>query len=249
MNEMKKIDRQAFVSEIVKQDYRTAGVFRRHGIAFCCGSHIPLELACQLNEQNVDEVLTELVDAVRTIQISGTLRFNQWDPVFLCDYIIHVHHDYLRITLPSTLELLKDFAEGHLKKYPWLTELVDILSEMNIEMLNHIRYEEEVIFVYIRQIWQAYTGGEVYARLLVRTLSKPVEAVMKQEHQFTMKNLERVRELTQDYTVPPGACTSHKVSFLSLNELDENLIQHLHLENNILFPKAIRMEKELLLKN
>ena len=249
MSDVKTIDKQAFVSEIVKQDYRTAAVFRRYGIAFCCGAHFPLEIACQVNGHDPDKVLSELENAVRNIQVSGALKFNEWEPGFLSDYIVHVHHDFLRTALSSTLGLLKDFTAGHTKKYPWLPELVDLFSGLSTEMLNHIRYEEEIIFPYIRQIRHAYTAGESYAGLLVRTLSKPVESVMNQEHQFVMKALTRMRDLTGDYLVPAGACTSHKVSFLSLQEIDQNLIQHLHLENNILFPKAIQMEKELRQRN
>jgi regulator of cell morphogenesis and NO signaling len=114
------------------------------------------------------------------------------------------------------------------------------------EIPPHMKQEEEILFPYIRQIYHAWQHRESYARLLVRTLRKPVEEVMQKEHESTGASLHRMRELTNNYTAPPKACLTHKVTFAKLKELDADLVQHIHLENNILFPKAIAMEKELL---
>ena len=116
-------------------------------------------------------------------------------------------------------------------------------------MLPYLVLEEETLFPYIRQIAHAYYYKESYASLLVRTLGKPVENVMKHEHEIVTKALYRLRELTNDYETPENACTSHKVTFFKLREIDNDFVQHLNLENNILFPKAIVMEKEFLNKN
>jgi regulator of cell morphogenesis and NO signaling len=113
-------------------------------------------------------------------------------------------------------------------------------------MLPHLLQEEEVIFPYIRQIAHAYESRESYASLLVRTLRKPVEDIMHHEHKLLEKVLYQFRILTNGYTPPEASCTSHRLSFSLLRELDEDLVQHIYLENEILFPKAVLMEKELL---
>jgi regulator of cell morphogenesis and NO signaling len=113
-------------------------------------------------------------------------------------------------------------------------------------MLPHLQHEEEIIFPYIRQIAHAYDNKESYAGLLVRTLRKPVENVMHHEHEAVHKILGNMRQLTNHYTPPQHACTNHKVTFLKLLEIDNDLTQHMYLENDILFPRAIEMEKKLL---
>jgi len=243
------IDKQSFVSDIVKEDYRTAVVFRRHGIEYCCGARFPLEMVCSLKGLDLDSICDELETASRTVTIAATLRFEDWDLAFLADYIVHIHHEYLRSTLPAALETVCEFAEGHKKKFPQLTELVLVFTGVVKELLGHINYEEEIIFPYIKQIAHAYKEKESYASLLVRTLRKPVEEVMQHEHQFVENALTRIRDLTGNYLLPAGACTSHKVSFLTLQDLEKDILQHLHLENDILFPRAITMEKELLKNN
>jgi len=110
----------------------------------------------------------------------------------------------------------------------------------------HMKKEKKIIFPYIKQIFYAHKNRESYARLLIRTLRKPIEEVMLKEHETTGSNLQRLRKITNNYTTPEKACLTHKVTFAKLNELDKDLVQHIHLESNILFPKAIKLEQELL---
>jgi regulator of cell morphogenesis and NO signaling len=113
-------------------------------------------------------------------------------------------------------------------------------------MMPHLLQEEEIIFPYITQIAHAYHNKESYAGLLVRTLRKPVEKIMHHEHELVSKSLAEMRRLTNEYILPVGACVQHKVTFSKLLEIDNDLLQHMHLENDILFPRAIAMEQELL---
>ena len=246
INAAKRIDQNLFVSDIVSNDYRTADVFRKYGIDFCCGGKWPLQMICETKNLDVGLIKKELEDAVRTIHLSNKLNFDEWDIDFLTDYIINVHHQYLRKALPEAKDYLINFFDGHQKKFPFLVEVVKIFLDLSKEMFPHLQEEEEIIFPYIRQISHAYHSKESYAALLVRTLRKPVENVMHHEHESVNRSLRQLRQLTDHYTVPVGACVSHKVTYLKLLEIDNDLIQHMHLENNILFPRAIAMEKELL---
>ena len=240
------IDKNSFVSDIVSQDYRTANVFRKYDIDFCCGGKWALGLICEMNGLNFDSIKKELENSVRTIQLSNSLRFDQWSTDFLTEYLVNVHHQYLREALPEIREHLNHFVEGHVEKYPHLTEILKQFNYISKDILPHLQQEEEILFPYIRQISHAYESKESYASLLVRTLRKPVEDVMHHEHDIVSKVLKHLRELTNDYTPPEDACVSHRVAFSMLKELDNDLVQHIYLENNILFPKAVAMEKELL---
>ncbi|PWT77582.1 MAG: hypothetical protein C5B59_03665 [Bacteroidetes bacterium] len=244
--QLNHIEKQSYIPDIVNRDYRTASVFRKYGIDFCCGAKLPLEAACNIRGIDADAVKDDLERVTQNLTVSNMLRFDKWGLGFLADYIVHIHHDYLRAILPEAMESLKSFTKGHQKKYGYLLELTDIFCSLANEMLVHIAQEEEVIFPYIKQIEHAYENRESYASLLVRTLSKPVEDMRTHEHEVIVRSLNRIRELTNNYESPANACTSHKVNLLTLEEIDNDLIQHLHLENNILFPKAIKMEQELL---
>jgi regulator of cell morphogenesis and NO signaling len=242
----KKIDQNLSVSDIVRADYRTADVFRKYGIDFCCGGKWPLKMVCETKCLDYKIIETELEEAARTITIHNTLRFDDWDIDFLTDYIVNVHHQYLQNALPEAKDYLVSFLEGHLKKFPYLADLLKIFNSLFKEMFPHLQHEETIIFPYIRQIAHAYYSNESYAGLLVRTLRKPVEQVMHHEHETVNTILEEIRRITDNYTLPEGACVSHKVTFMKLLEIDNDLVQHMHLENDILFPRAIAMEKELL---
>ena len=245
----KIIDEKSYVRDVVNQDYRTAAVFKKYDIDFCCGGKWSLDIACKSKGLNTADVIKELQHICNQAQTSPILDFDLWDIDFLADYIYNIHHRYLHKALPEIQGYITHFLEGHLKKYPELGELEIIFNRMNKEIPPHMKQEEEILFPYIRQIFHAWKHRESYARLLVRTLRKPVEEVMQKEHESTGKMLYRLRQLTNNYTPPENACLTHKVTFAKLKELDADLVQHIHLENNILFPKAIAMEKELLIED
>ena len=240
------ISESSFVSDIVKQDYRTADVFRKYDIEYCCGAKWSLDAICMMKGLDINALKTDLEKATRNINVSNSLRFDEWPIVFLADYIVNVHHSYMKTVMPEIKSMLKNFIEEHVKKYPELAALDVAFNQLYKEVFPHMKQEEEVFFPYIKQIYSAFTTKESYAGLLVRTLRKPVEDVMSRDHQSAIKHLHKFRTLTNNYTPPLNACVSHKVSFAKLRELDNDLTQHIHLENNILFPKAIEIEKELL---
>ncbi len=239
------INEESLVTDIVMKDYRTADVFRKYDIGYCCGGKIAIHKACELHKIDIDTLIKELYNAKRDIQISSSINFNNWRLDFLVDYIINVHHSYLVINFPEISETLKRFNEGHNTKYPWLGELVESFNNLYAELMLHLAEEEKHIFPYIKQIFHAYEKREPYAGLLVRTLRKPIESMINKEHDFEEKYLHRFRELTNNYTPPPHACITHKVALSKLKELDTDLLHHIYLEMEILFPKALQIEKEL----
>lgn len=241
-----KIESSSFVTDIVTNDFRTAEVFRKYDIDFCCGGKWPLDIVCQNKNLNTEEVIEELKKIVQQSASNAALDFDNWDIDFLTDYILNVHHQYLKKALPEIKEQTTKFLDGHRKKFPELEELEVIINKFMKEIPPHMKQEEEIFFPYIKQIHHAHKHRESYARLLIRTLRKPLEEVMLKEHETTGSNLHRLRTITNNYTTPDKACITHKVTFAKLKELDKDLVQHIHLESNILFPKAIAMELELL---
>lgn len=241
-----QIDASSYVNDIVNVDYRTADIFRKYDIDFCCGGKWPLEVACAGKGLDTEKVLQELINITRQLPSTAGIEYDEWDLDFLADYILNVHHQYLKKALPGLKEQIRYFFKDHSDKFPELGELEMIFKRMIKEIPPHMQQEEEIIFPYIKQIYHACRNRESYASLLIRTLRKPVEEMMQKEHDITVKRLQRIRELTMDYTPPENACIKHRVLYAKLKELDIDLTRHIHLESNILFPKAIAIEKELL---
>jgi regulator of cell morphogenesis and NO signaling len=240
------INSSSLVSEIVAQDYRTADVFRKYGIEYCCGGKWPLSTVCQMKGIDEQVLKDELRRAMRTFQVSANLPFEKWSVDFLTDYIVNVHHYYLDNNLPAIKELLDEFVTGHADRYHYLPTLKTCFTQLHDEMLPHMRHEEEVIFPYIRQVAHAFHDEDTFGTLLVRTLRKPIGKMIDQEHSFLAHCIYKFRELTNNYTPPEKSCTNHRVVFSRLKELDYDMVQHMYLESDLLFPRVIEMEKKLL---
>ena len=233
------------VSEIVKSDYRTSDVFKKYGINYCCGGHVSLGDACHSLGLHSDQVLVELEAATQNILLSNLIDFSGWSTGFLIDYIANVHHTYLYMALPSLEAGLQALASRHSSRSAGLNTLLEIFKELSVLLRSHNRHEEDVIFPYIKQIETAYRHKESYGNLFVRTLRKPLSNI-EYEHTKISELLKSMRRVTNHYTFPSNACTQEQVIYRKFREFDNDMVQHKHLENNILFPKAIEIEKELL---
>jgi regulator of cell morphogenesis and NO signaling len=191
-------------------------------------------------------VEAELQEATKTVCLPNALQFNDWPVVFLVDYIIYVHHGYLKNVLPQLSQHIKTFVSVHSKKYPYLQEVERTFSNLSEEILEHTKKEEESIFPYVKQIANTFERKEIYGSLFVRTMRQPLSEVIKKEHSRISNLLLSLREQTNGYRFHSDACTNHQVIYHKLKEFDADMVQHKHLENNILFPKVLEMEKSLL---
>lgn len=234
------------VSQMVRADYRTADVFKKWGINYCCGGNLPLDEACAIKGIDAVALKNELVKATKTLRLPNALAFDHWPVTFLVDYIVHVHHAYLKTALPALQQALTSFVPGHLKKYPYLNKVEAAFQTLANELLAQMKAEEESLFPYIKQISHAYEKKEAYGALFVRTLRKPLAETVSKEQARTAALLEELREQTNRYRFTADACTNHQVIYHKLKELDDDLMQHKHLENNLLVPKALEMETSLL---
>jgi regulator of cell morphogenesis and NO signaling len=238
-------DFERTVNEIVKTDYRTADVFKKWQINFCCGGEVNLKSLCESRLIDFNVVIKELEKATRDITISSQLDIQEWKIDFLIDFIRNVHHEYIYMVIPPLKISLAAFALTHIQKFPelaFITELIDKLSEI---LMKHVRNEDEIIFPYIKQMYTAYKRNEVYGNLFVRTLRKPLHIVEKEQLEIDEK-LDELKRITKDFTPPLKVCSSYLVLISKLEELYKNLTQQQFLERNILFPKAIEIEQKLL---
>jgi regulator of cell morphogenesis and NO signaling len=239
------IDPGKSIADIVREDYRTAETFVKFGINYCCGGNKSLRDVCEVKNLDLKVVLAQLKKAQRQIAVFHELDYNSWKVDFLIDYIINVHHAYLNSTMTRLLDQVTSFVNNHKKQYPYLQDLLKVLNQLITHLTIHIRHEEEIIFPYMKQIDNAYKRKESYGNLLVRTLRKPL-INHEEEHLKVDELFLKLRNLTNNYNYPSEACTTHQVIFHKLEEFDADMAQHKYLEDDILFLKAMHMERELL---
>lgn len=232
------------ISDIVRSDYRTADVFKKHGINYCSATGKLLE-TCVSQNLNYNFILEELMAATKTITIPNAICFSDWKVSFLIDYISNVHHAYLHVAILWLETSLSSFLETHKKKHPDVGKILLLFRELSVLLLKHSRHEEEIIFPYIRQIENTHRRKETYGNLFVRTLRKPLSNIEK-EHEVIYSILKEIQALTNNYNCPADGCAELSAIYHKLEEFHNDMLQHTHLEDDILYPKAIEMEKELL---
>lgn len=224
------------VRDIVAEDFRAAAVFERFGIDFCCGGRRSLREACEERQVSPLDVLMEVTE-VCDRKDANAPRFGDWTPDALVAYIIGHHHAYVRRALPTIVAHARKVAEVHGAKHPELKQIAAIFDEVADEMTAHVMKEEAVLFPYIEKLANAIQLGEPIPSAPFGSVEKPI-AMMEHEHDDAGRAMARIRELSQDYALPDGACTTYAVCFQELEEFERDLHVHVHLENNILFPKA-----------
>lgn len=236
---------QKTVAQIVRENYRSAGVFKTAGINYCCGGAVSLEEACLVKGLAIEDIVSALEKATQPVSLPFGLQYNHWKLEFLADYIVNVHHAYLKEVLPKLEMALLTFVSNHKKKLPFLEDVFVQFSQLAQLLQQQMEQEEESLFPYIKQLDVAYRRKETYGTLFVKTLRKPLHE-LEAGQDAVAKSLTGLRSLTNNYAFSEDACTNHRVIFQQLQELENDLVQHKHLENNILFPRAVETERRLL---
>ena len=231
------------IGEMVTRDYRKAQAFKKLGIDFCCGGKKTLSEVSRSKGISLEVIQSEL-EAVKRNDHNQGLNFDNWELDFLTDYIINTHHSYCRDSIPFIMEIANKVARVHGGSHPELVKVAEVFARIAQDLVLHMSKEERVLFPFIKQLVTAKnTGSELSSNPLGGVLS-PIR-VMEMEHEQAGEDLTAIRELTSGYTLPAGACNSYTILFKKLEEFENDLYDHVHLENNILFPKAINLEKAL----
>jgi regulator of cell morphogenesis and NO signaling len=229
------------IREIVATQPSAARIFERFDIDLCSQAENSLDCACAELQLSIDQVLEKLANA--EAQEEGHLPV---DPATLpterlIQQIVRVHHQYIRQELPRFAEMAQKLADKRSDRAPELKAAVELLEELRAEMLKHIQKEEQVLFPFIAQMDQESIVVYPPARACFRSVSHPI-FMMEQEHESANRIVAELRQLTIGFEPPEWACATHIALFAGLREFETDLKQHVHLENDILFPRAIEME-------
>lgn len=230
------------IGEIVSEDYRTAGVFKKFGLDFCCGGGRTVSEACAKKGVDLKQLSQELTELDQSP--SPDHNYKDWSPGFLIDYIINNHHQYVRAKLPEISAYAQKVAKVHGKGRPALVKVRDVFLELQPVLLDHLEKEEQILFPYIKQMVAAVQEGSIPEKPEFNTVENPV-SMMEVEHDEAGAAMAKIQELTDNFTLPQEACATYRVLFQNLEAFQDDLHKHVHLENNILFPKALKLEKQL----
>lgn len=239
---MENIDNKT-VAEIVTENIKTADVFKKNGIDFCCGGHVSVQEICAKKGVDYAKIKEEILNVGKTPSTGHD--FNSWDIDFLADYIVNTHHKYVTEANQLIIEYSDKVAKVHGHHYTETVEINHLFHELANELNAHMQKEEHVLFPFIRAIGKAKKEGTPLSPPPFGTIQNPIN-MMEMEHTGAGDILRKIAELSNNYTPPADACNTYRALYHSLEEYQNDLFQHIHLENNILFPKAIKFEQELL---
>jgi regulator of cell morphogenesis and NO signaling len=230
------------IRDIVASDFRAAAVFHKFGIDFCCGGGSTLSDACQQHNVKSVEVL-EALTAACAAPDPTTPRFDAWDVQALVSYIVSNHHAYVREALPTIQAHTHKLASVHGENHPELREVVGLFDGVSDEMTSHMMKEEHILFPYISALGIAAQRGQSAPKAPFGSVSNPIR-MMEHEHESAGAAMARIRELTGGYVPPADGCTTYRITMQELAAFEADLHTHVHLENNILFPKAKQLAGE-----
>jgi regulator of cell morphogenesis and NO signaling len=232
------------IGELVTEDFRKADVFNKYGLDFCCGGTKSLKEACEekgINEKEVEKALSE----VESLPKNRHQDFNSWELDFLVDYILNIHHKYVKSSVTMLYDVSQKVANVHGENHPEVIKIAGLFETIARELDTHIVKEETILFPYIKKLAVAKrenTGMEPASFGSVESLIRTMET----EHVDVGKSMDEINRLSNGFATPKDACSSYRALYAKLNEFEQDLHRHIHLENNILFPKTIQMEKEQL---
>lgn len=237
------VQKETKVGDAVAWNFRSAQVFEKFGIDFCCGGKKSIGEACIAKGIDVDKVVSSL----QNISKNGNgikADFNSWKLDFLIDYIVNNHHPYIEKMLPVIFVHSQKVAEKHGANHPETARIAELFVNIKDELEVHLQKEERMLFPYIKRILEMEENDEEVPFPPFGTVENPVR-VMELEHEAAGRLMAEINSLSSGFTPPEDACTTYKVLYQELKEFENDLHVHIHLENNILFPKAIELEKSL----
>jgi regulator of cell morphogenesis and NO signaling len=235
------LNEQKTVGDIAAENPASTRVFQKYHVDFCCGGQKQLGDACRELGISSEQVLAELEKAQAT-NGKPERDWTQASATALIEHIVATHHDYLKAELPRLAEMLGKVLKAHGERHgESLQALSETFGALYGELDTHLRKEEMVLFPYITRLDSCRNAGVQPPPAPFGSVNNPIH-MMLLEHDSAGNALREMRQITQDYTVPADGCATYRALFQGLQELESDLHQHIHLENNVLFPKAVRLE-------
>ncbi len=229
------------LGEIAAKDLRKAQIFKKYGLDFCCGGKKTVKQACAEKGLDVTKIEQELQQADK-LPATRPVPYDEWSLDFLSDYIVNTHHSYVKKTLPELRGYAAKVARVHGARHPELLAIHQLVENVNAELSEHLVKEEQVLFPFIKQLVAAVDKGEKMPASHFGSIENPI-SMMESEHETAGRDLEQIRKLSDNFSIPDDACASYSLLYRMLEEFEDDLHIHVHLENNILFPKALKLEK------
>jgi regulator of cell morphogenesis and NO signaling len=230
------------VGDVVARDLRTAAVFARHGIDFCCGGRRSIGDACLAGGLDPGRVIDE-IHAI-SARDEGPEDVSSWPPARVIGRIMERHHAYVRRQIPVIEAYLAKLAAKKGEAHPELVRLRDVFAGLARELLHHMEKEEMILFPYILAMSDAHEGCTRLPPTPFGTIRNPVR-MMEAEHQQAGADLFLMRQISDGFRPPAEACVTWRACFSELEAFERDLHEHVHLENNVLFPAATRLEETL----
>lgn len=231
------------IGELVAEDYRAAQVFKKNKIDFCCNGNRTINEAADAKKIDKNKLAADLLETL-SANNNSEVDVNDWPLDLLADYVTKKHHRYIREKIPVLQQFLDKLARVHGERHPELIEIRELFYESAQDLEMHLQKEENILFPFIENMVAAKTSNTAYTRPHFGTVENPVNMMMH-EHNNEGERFRKIAELSNDYTPPADGCNTYRVTFAMLQEFENDLHRHIHLENNILFPKAIQLEKLL----
>lgn len=225
---------QQTLASLVISNHQVVPVLEKYNLDFCCGGKKTLAAVC--HDKNLAlSVITEELESVMAPQNNNKqMPFDEMSAEQLIGHILIHHHFYLKQSMPQIEEHLKKVAAKHGDRFPYMKEVFELFSEIRKEMTGHMEKEEKILFPFIKNVKSLPANAEGTGAL-VQNIRKII-SVMEREHDSAGEITAKIKMLTHNYTAPESACTTFRISLAELKEFEEDLHQHVHLENNILFP-------------
>jgi regulator of cell morphogenesis and NO signaling len=230
------------IGQFVAEDYRTAAVFSKYKIDFCCNGNRSIQEVC--DKKGIDSnVLLDELQAILSKKDGESIDYKSWPLDLLIDYIEKKHHRYVEEKIPVLRQFLDKLCRVHGERHPELLKINELFTASAGELAAHMKKEELMLFPFVKKMVHATLEKSAIQSPQFGTVENPI-SMMMQEHDNEGERFRQIAALTDNYNPPADACNTYKVTFAMLEEFEKDLHLHIHLENNILFPKAVKLEQQ-----
>jgi regulator of cell morphogenesis and NO signaling len=238
------ITKEKTVAEIALETPRAAAIFQEFGIDYCCDGEVSLAEACAAAKVGVAELEQALAEVRTAVTNAEKVDWNAQPVYKLVEHIIGFHHLYVRRALPRIDHLLGNVLTAHGQKHHEIAQVQRHFHVVADEMVRHMLKEEQILFPHIIKLEEAAHAREKIAPSMFGTVRNPIR-MMRAEHDTALGEMKAIRKISRDFDAPKEGCNSFRALYQAVEEFEHDLQQHIHLENDILFPRAEALEERV----
>lgn len=229
------------IGEIVTKNFKTAAVFKKYGIDFCCKGNLLLGDVVEAKKIDGNQLIADLETAMT--ETSNNADYTHWPLDLLVDYVEKIHHTYVNEKTATIQTFLDKLCAVHGSRHPELFEVRELFNLSAQDLAAHMKKEELILFPFVKKMAEAKRTNKPLQTPHFGTVENPIE-MMKHEHVAEGERFEKIAALTNNYQAPEDACNTYRITYQMLQDFENDLHTHIHIENNILFKKALVLESE-----